>query len=201
MKNRTLLMLAIASIGFAVSPSASALYKCASKSGITYQDKPCMEAPVPSSVVTLASRDVDRTSPGDRLSVKGHRLETEQERQRIIAEKRKAAELAEHEDWLARAARKSDSVRSCMMRDSRCDAAALRVAALYLSEGHLESVLGTPQSKQGLAMGSTSQWTVRINDAGRLQTLRLTAAWGLCSDDRNYFASGHGQRACKISIE
>jgi hypothetical protein len=82
-----------------------------------------------------------------------------------------------------------------------CNATALRVNALYLSETQLEGALGSPDDRQLLGMERRSQWTVRVNDSGRLQNVKLVAAWGLCSDDKNYFATGHGHRACRISVE
>ena len=193
---KMLIVVALAASGLAVSPGALALYKCTTKAGVTYQDRRCMEAPLHGDLLAIAARDSDRLSP------RGHRLETEAERQKLIADRRKTAEISEQqEEWVARSTRKSESVRSCMQRDSRCDAEALRSAALYLSESQLEGALGSPQQTQVLGMGRTSMWTVRLNNAGRLQYLKLTAAWGMCSDDRNYFASGQGQRACKVSVE
>ena len=179
--------------GIVASAPALALYKCTTKAGVTYQDKPCMEPSLNEVATAAASR-------ADRPSARGQPAEAD--RPKSAAAQRKVAEQAsDHEEWQARATKKADSVRSCATRETRCNANALRAAAMYLSEAQLEGVLGTPEEKSGLGMERTSQWTVRVNDAGRLQSVKLTAAWGLCSDERNYFASGQGQRACKVSVD
>ena len=194
MTKRNVILLAMGLAGIIASAPAMALYKCTTKAGVTYQDKPCME-PSLNEVATAAPPREARPAPA-----RGQPAAAD--RQKSAADQRKVAEQAsEHEDWQVRAQKKAESVRSCVMREARCNANALRAAALYLSEAQLEGVLGAPEEKSGLGMERTSQWTVRVNDAGRLQSVRLTAAWGLCSDDRNYFASGQGQRACKVSVD
>jgi hypothetical protein len=197
MKARGLLLFFIGVGCVAASAPALALYKCTTKTGVTYQDKPCMEA-ASNDVITLASRDPRQSV--DRVPVRGHQ-QIEPERPKSIADQRRLEEMADAEEWQMRAARKADSVRSCATRETRCNASALRVAAMYLSEQQLETALGSPAEKNLLGMERSSIWTVRVNDSGRLQNVKLVAAWGLCSDDRNFFATGLGQRACKVSVD
>jgi hypothetical protein len=199
MNNRRRLVLAAATIGYMIAPLAFGAYKCTTKMGVTYQDKPCMEAPQAIEPIAVASMNGDRTRPAQRATKEPERAV---ERARLTSvDPRRAEEAAEYEDWQQRSARKSDSVKSCASREVRCTASLLRSAALYLSEAQLEAALGPPADKRLGGFGHTSQWTVRVNDSGRLQDVKLIAAWGLCGDDKNYFATGQGQRACKISIE
>ena len=114
---------------------------------------------------------------------------------------RKEAELAELRDWQDRAAQKTSSLRSCARGEVACSPTLLRSAALYLPESQLEQVLGSPVNRETTGMARASRWIVPINNDGRLQTVKLTAAFGLCSDEKSYFAAGTGVRACKVSID
>jgi hypothetical protein len=199
MKNRRRLVLAAATIGYMIAPLAFAAYKCTTKTGVTYQDKPCMEAPQASEPVTMANLSGDRNRSPQRSAKEPERVP---ERARLTSvDSRRAEDAAEYEEWQQRSAKKTDWVKACATRETSCTATLLRNAALYLSEAQLEAALGAPADKQLAGFGRASRWTIRVNDSGRLQDLKLTAAWGLCSDDKNYFATGQGQRACKVSIE
>ena len=199
MKNRGCLFVAILLAGAAVSLPAAAAFKCTTKNGVTYQDKPCQDAD--QNLVFVSARD-DRARLDDRALQRVKLTEPPtQDRARMTLDLRKADELTEYQEWLERAQKKADSLRACLTREVTCNATALRVNALYLSETQLEGALGSPDDRQLLGMERRSQWTVRVNDSGRLQNVRLVAAWGLCSDDKNYFATGHGHRACRISVE
>lgn len=196
-------MLLIATIGFGVTPLASAAYKCATKAGISYQDKPCQEETAqPHDVLVSSGKPAERAREVQKQPQRAP-LESDraQDRPKSPLEQRKADEAAEHAEWLERAARKADSLKRCATGEVKCSAASLRLAALYLSENQLESALGAPAEKQLVGLSGTSHWKVRVNNDGGFQSVRLIAAWGLCSDDKAYFASGLGTRACMINVE
>ena len=204
MKNRTLLLLVIATIGVGVTPLALAAYKCTTKSGVSYQDKPCLEeAPQQNDALISSGRGTERAREALRQPQRTQKQESErtQDRPKTSLEQRKADETTEYAEWLERAARKTDSLKRCATGEVKCNAASLRVAALYLSENQLESALGVPAEKQLLGLAGTSHWKVRVNNDGGFQSVRIIAAWGLCSDDKAYFASGLGPRACMINVE
>ena len=196
-------MFLIATIGVAVTPLASAAYKCATKAGVSYQDKPCQEETAQAhDILVSSSKPAERAREAQkqpqRTSTEGERA---QERPKTPAEQRKADEAAEHADWLERAARKADSLKRCATGEVKCNAATLRIAALYLSENQLEGALGAPAERQLVGLSGTSYWKVRVNNDGGLQSVTLVAAWGLCSDEKAYFARGLGNRACMINVE
>jgi hypothetical protein len=205
MKRRKFVMLVIAAIGCVVTPFAFAAYKCTTKAGVSYQDKPCPEATQPTDPVAGSARDAESARQSQRQP---QRTQKEQESERSQArpklspvDQRKADGAADHDEWLERAARKADLLKRCASGETRCSATSLRTAALYLSESQLESALGAPGEKLLIGMEGTTAWTVRLNDDGRVHSVKIMASWGLCSDDKNYFASGYGQRACKINVE
>lgn len=203
MNNRKLLMLLIAMIGYGVTSFAVAAYKCTTKNGVSYQDKPCQEAAPQNDVLVTSAKDAERAREALRQAQRAQKQESEraQERPKTSLEQRKADETAEHAEWVERSARKADSLKRCATGEVKCNATALRVAALYLSENQLESALGAPAEKQLVGLQGTSYWRVRVNNDGGSHSVRIVAAWGLCSDDKDYFASGLGPRACKINIE
>ena len=203
MKSRPFLMLLIATIGVGVTPLAAAAFKCATKAGVSYQDKPCQEETAqPNDVLVSSGKPAERARA---LQKQSQRTQTEsdraQDRPKSFVEQRKADEAAEHAEWLERAARKADSLKRCATGEVKCSAASLRVAALYLSENQLESALGAPAEKQLVGLAGTSHWKVRVNNDGGYQSVKIIAAWGLCSDEKAYFASGLGPRACMINVE
>jgi len=200
LKNRGFLTLAISAIGLVVAPSALAAFKCTTKNGVTYQDKPCQEV-LPTDTQTLTGKDAARELQRQPQRVVKQEMEKPQERPKSAVEQRKADVAADHGEWLGRAAKKAESLKRCASGEVQCTATSVREAAMYLSERQLEEVLGAPMDKQLVGLESTSKWTVRVRAEGGLHSARLVAAWGLCSDDKNYFASGQGQRACKINVE
>jgi hypothetical protein len=190
-------VLAIATIGCAMSPAAlGASFKCTTKAGVTYQDKPCAESP-PETAAGPA-RETERTREASR-QVRVQKVEAE--RARPPAEQRRGDDPVEQAEWVERSARKAESLRRCASASVKCSAGSLRDAALYLSEQQIESALGAPAERQMIGLERTTLWSVQVNDQGRIQNARLVAAWGLCSDEKHYFASGYGQRACKIIVE
>jgi len=193
-------MLAIATIGCVCTAFAyGASFKCTTKAGITYQDKPCPEAPLVADTPAPPAKDANRGRDPQRLQkAEGERPV---EATRVPVSARKAEEASEHSEWLERAARKSEALKRCAELQVKCNANMLRDAAMYLSESQLESALGAPIEKQALGISGTSYWNVRVTTENGFHNGRLTAAWGLCTDDRNYFATGQGQRACTVTVD
>jgi len=175
---RTTLAIAFAIATIFLSPSAHAAFKCATKDGVTYQDKPCEGPPQKAGPVAVGSAAV--AARGD---------------------PRQEEQLAADRDWAERSSRKARAVHDCV-KGLACSVAVLRTSALYLTELQLEEALGAPWQREMLGVSRTSRWLVRFAaDNGEKKTVKLTAAWGLCSDEKSYFAAGSGPRACLISVE
>jgi len=206
---RTFVLLAIAASGCLVTALAfGASFKCTTKTGVSYQDKPCADAPPTADAATASGKDADRprdTQRVERAQKAGPERATEravEKTARIVAvDPRRAGEVSDHNEWLERAARKSELLKRCAALQTKCSAGVLREGALYLSESQLEEALGAPIEKQTIGIAPTSYWKVRVTTENGFHNGRLTAAWGLCSDDKSYFASGHGQRACTVTVE
>jgi len=195
MQKNTMIGLALAIAGGIASTHAFGAYKCATKDGVTYQDKPCAGSPQSADMAVSSERErklerqlvptaaVDRSPAAARL------------------DPRKEEQLAELRDWQERFAQKSSSLKACASGETSCSATALRSAAMYLPETQLEQVLGMPVTRETTGMARMSRWIVPINSDGRTLTVKLTAAWGLCSDEKSYFAAGTGVRACRVSVD
>ena len=199
MKKQRFLVVGVAAAACMVSPLATAAYKCMTKQGVTYQDKPCADVQQNEAPANV-STNVERQRHAERSAERPYKT-VAAEGQRTTVDVRRDEELAEQKEWLERSARKVESLKVCATGEVKCTADWLRTSALYLSESQLENALGAPAGRQQLGLARTSQWSVRLNDAGRRQSLKLIAAWGLCSDDRGYFAPGAGARACKVDVE
>ncbi|MEP7085016.1 MAG: hypothetical protein ABI854_09785, partial [Betaproteobacteria bacterium] len=193
----------VATLGFGSAPMAFAAFKCATKNGVSYQDKPCQELLPQAEAQTVSLKDAERARDAQRVAQRAPKPDTERtpERPKSAAEQRKAEENVEHVEWLERSAKKAESLKRCAVGEIRCNANSLRLAALYLSENQLESALGAPAEKQLLGLAGSSYWKVSVSGDAGVQAVKLVAGWGLCSDDKDYFASGQGPRACKVSIE
>lgn len=196
MKNRTITGIALAIIGAITSTASFAAYKCATKDGVTYQDKPCAGSPQNLDTTVVSS---ERERRLERQLVPTVAIERGPDRVKL--DPRKEEQLAEQRDWQDRAARKASLLKVCAMGEARCSPTVLRSAAIYLPEAQLEDVLGMPSARVTNGVGRTSRWSVLLNDDGRERNVTLTAAWGLCSDEKSYFAAGSGARACRVSID
>lgn len=195
MKKNTMLGIALAIAGAIGSTQAIGAYKCATKDGVTYQDKPCAGSPQSADLTISSERErrLERQLVPAPVIDRSHAA--------VKLDPRKEEELAELRDWQDRSAQKTSSLRACARGEVACSPTLLRSAALYLPESQLEQVLGSPVDRNTTGMARASRWIVPINNDGRLQTVKLTAAFGLCSDEKSYFAAGTGVRACRVSID
>jgi len=195
MKKNTIIGIAMAIAGCIGSTQAISAYKCATKDGITYQDKPCAGSPQTADIAISTERErrLERQLVPTPVLDRAHAA--------VKLDPRKEEELAELRDWQERSAQKSSSLRACARGEVACSPKLLRTAALYLPESQLEQVLGSPVNRETTGMARASRWIVPINNEGHLQTVKLTAAFGLCSDEKSYFAAGTGVRACRVSID